>query len=151
MEDGTTAYNVTYQDGVTVVSKDETMRHLISIRRDGNYVFDSSASQIANLEPGSVLLLSGLALCTVVDVKRLPTVTCSRQDQPRLPMPSKTAGWRASISQDAQEIFMQEWLPDSLLSALSMLPVPNDQCAGAADFDVDFCRLQLPCQIHTRK
>ena len=33
MEDGTTAYNVTYQDGVTVLSKDDTMHHLVSIDR----------------------------------------------------------------------------------------------------------------------
>ncbi len=69
VEGVTTVYNVTYQDGVTVISRAETMHHLVAIRRDGSYVFDSSASQIANLEPGSVLLLSGLALCTVVDVK----------------------------------------------------------------------------------
>ena len=69
MEEGTTAYNVVYQDGVTVLSRDETLRHLLAIRRDGSYVFDASASRIANLEPGSILLLSGLALCTVVDVK----------------------------------------------------------------------------------
>jgi hypothetical protein len=69
MEGGTTAYSVTYQDGVTVMSRADTMHHLVAIRRDGNYVFDSSASQIANLQPGSVLLLSGLGLCTVVDVK----------------------------------------------------------------------------------
>ncbi len=69
MEEGTTAYNVTYQDGVTVISRGDTMRHLVAIRRDGSYVFDSSAIQIANLQPGSVLLLSGLALCTVVEVK----------------------------------------------------------------------------------
>ena len=52
-----------------MLSKDDTMRHLVAIRRDGSYVFDSSASRIANLKPGDVLLLSGLALCTVVDVK----------------------------------------------------------------------------------
>jgi hypothetical protein len=71
MEDGTTAYDVTYQDGVTVVSKDDTMRHLVTIQRDGSYIFDSSASQIAHLKPGGVLLLSGLALGTVVDVKKI--------------------------------------------------------------------------------
>ena len=70
MEDGTTAYNVTYQDGVTVVSKDDTMRHLVNIDRDGNYTFDSSAGQIAKLRTGSVVLLSGLALRTVVDVQK---------------------------------------------------------------------------------
>jgi hypothetical protein len=70
MEDGTTAYNVTYQDGVTVVSKDDTMRHLVNIDRDGNYTFDSSAGQIAQLRTGSVVLLSGLALRTVVDVQK---------------------------------------------------------------------------------
>src|SRR5580658_8543829 len=64
MVDGTTAYDVTYQDGVTVVSKDDAMRHLVTIQQDGTYVFDSSSSQIANLKPGGVLLLSGLALCT---------------------------------------------------------------------------------------
>jgi hypothetical protein len=69
MESGTTAYSVTYQEGVTVVSRSDTAHHLVAIRRDGSYVFDSSATQIANLQPGDVLLLSGLALCTVVDVK----------------------------------------------------------------------------------
>src|SRR5271155_4954078 len=38
MIDGTTAYDVTYQDGVTVVSKDDTMRHLLTIQEDGSYV-----------------------------------------------------------------------------------------------------------------
>jgi hypothetical protein len=69
MEGGTTAYNVIYQDGVTVISRADTMHHLVAMRRDGSYVFDSSASQVASLQPGSVLLLSGLALCTVVEVK----------------------------------------------------------------------------------
>src|SRR5580692_10916957 len=72
MEEGTTVYNATYQDGVKVVSKEDTMRHLVNIDRDGNYVFDSSASQIAKLSSGSVLLLSGLALRTVVDVQKTP-------------------------------------------------------------------------------
>src|SRR6202167_1543786 len=70
MEDCTTAYNATYQDGVVVVSKDDTMRHLVNIDRDGNYTFDSSAGQIAKLRTGSVVLLSGLALRTVVDVQK---------------------------------------------------------------------------------
>ena len=52
MESGTTAYNVTYQEGVTVISRSDTMHHLVAIRRDGNYVFDSSATQIANLSQG---------------------------------------------------------------------------------------------------
>ena len=69
LENGTTAYNVTYQHGVTVLSKEETLRHLVAIQRDGSYVFDSSASQIARLQPGGVLLLSGLALCSVTDIK----------------------------------------------------------------------------------
>jgi hypothetical protein len=69
MENGTTVYNVTYKDGVTVMSKKDTMLHLVSIPRNGSYVFDSSASQIATLKAGDVLLLSGLALCTVVEVK----------------------------------------------------------------------------------
>ena len=69
MEGGTTAYNVTYQEGVTVISRSDTLHHLVAVRRDGSYVFDSSATQIADLQPGDALLLSGLALCTVVDVK----------------------------------------------------------------------------------
>ena len=44
LENGTTAYNVTYQHGVTILSKEETMRHLVAIQRDGSYVFDSSAA-----------------------------------------------------------------------------------------------------------
>jgi hypothetical protein len=68
--DGTTAYNVTYQDGVTVISKADTMRHLVAIHQDGSYIFDSSADQIAKLKSGSVVLLSDLALRTVVDVQK---------------------------------------------------------------------------------
>jgi hypothetical protein len=68
--DGTTAYDVTYQDGVTVVSRADTMRHLLAIHQDGSYIFDSSAGQIGKLQSGSVVLLSGLALRTVVDVQK---------------------------------------------------------------------------------
>jgi hypothetical protein len=68
--DGTTAYSVTYQDGVTVLSKGDTTHHLLSVQRDGTYVFDDSTPQIASLQPGSVLLLSGLALCVVDSVER---------------------------------------------------------------------------------
>jgi hypothetical protein len=73
MENGTTVYDVTYKDGVTVISKKDTMQHLVSIQRNGNYMFDSSASQIAALKPGDVVLFSGLALCTVVEVKDTDT------------------------------------------------------------------------------
>jgi hypothetical protein len=73
MEDGTTVYSVTYQPGVTVVSKEETMRHLVSIKPNGSYLFDSTAIQIAKLKPGGVLLLSGLALRTVVSVEKTDT------------------------------------------------------------------------------
>src|ERR1700761_3184237 len=57
--DGTTLYSVTYQDGVTVLSKDEISHHLLNIQRDGTYVFDGSATKIGSLKPGSVLVLSG--------------------------------------------------------------------------------------------
>jgi hypothetical protein len=70
INDGTTAYSVTYQDGVTVLSREDTRRHLLGIQRDGSYIFDASSAQIANLQPGSVLLLSGLALCTVDSVEK---------------------------------------------------------------------------------
>src|ERR1700756_1651402 len=40
MEGGTTAYNVAYQAGVTVISRGDTMHHLVAIRRDGSYVSD---------------------------------------------------------------------------------------------------------------
>src|ERR1700735_1868824 len=33
--DGTTAYDVTYQDGVSVISRADTLRHLVAIRHDG--------------------------------------------------------------------------------------------------------------------
>jgi hypothetical protein len=69
MGDGTTVYNVTYQNGVTILSRKDTLDHLVAILRNGNFLFNSSASQIANLKPGSVLLLTGLAVCTVDEVK----------------------------------------------------------------------------------
>jgi hypothetical protein len=68
--DGTTAYDVTYQDGVTVIGRTDTLRHLVAIRQDGTYIFDSTADQIAQLKSGSVVLFTGLALRTVVDVQK---------------------------------------------------------------------------------
>jgi hypothetical protein len=73
MVDGTTAYNVTYQPGITVVSKEDTLRHLVAIKPDGTCFFDSTALQIAKLKSGGVLLLSGRALRTVVSVQKTET------------------------------------------------------------------------------
>lgn len=69
LEDGTTAYAVTYQKGVTVVLKEDALRHLVSIHPDGSYVFDTGARQIANLKTGSIVLISGLALRSVLSVQ----------------------------------------------------------------------------------
>jgi hypothetical protein len=68
--DGTTAYDVTYQDGVSVIGRADTLRHLVAIHQDGTYFFDSSADQIGQLKSGSVVLFTGLALRTVVDVQK---------------------------------------------------------------------------------
>src|SRR5258708_15387040 len=42
MEGGTTAYSVTYQEGVTVINRSDTMTHLVATRRTATYLFDSS-------------------------------------------------------------------------------------------------------------
>jgi hypothetical protein len=70
LQDGTTAYSVTYQKGVTVVSKEDVAHYLISIGQDDSYVFDAASAQIGKLKPGGVLLISGLALCTVESVEK---------------------------------------------------------------------------------
>ena len=118
VEEGTTAYNVTYQDGVTVVGKDDTMRHLVKIGQDGSYLFDSSASQIAGLKSGSVLLLSGLALRTVVDVQ-------------------KTA---AGYSLKTAPAMITDAIKDGRLEGTFKIDFSRMQArrSGVADFDVDF-------------
>ena len=143
MEDGTTAYNVTYQDGVTVVSKDDTMRHLVNIDRDGNYIFDSSASQIAKLRAGSVLLLSGLALCTVVDVQKTNDGYLLKTGPAMITDAIKNGRLEGTYKIDFSRMqagdLPAQWLPSSSLpSALSMPPVSATRCQGVADFDVDF-------------
>jgi hypothetical protein len=70
VEDGTTLYSVVYQHGVNVISKETTVRDLVAIHPDGGFVFRPSAKQIAQLKPGSIVLLSGLALRTVVAVQK---------------------------------------------------------------------------------
>jgi hypothetical protein len=119
MEEGTTAYNVVYQDGVTVLTRADTLRHLLAIRRDGSYVFDASASRIASLEPGSILLLSGLALCTVVDVK-------------------ETSGGYMIKTGPAK---ITDAIKDGRLEGTYRIDFSRMQAIvaqGAADFDVDF-------------
>jgi hypothetical protein len=146
MADGTTAYNVTYQAGVTVVSKDDAMRHLVNIDRDGNYVFDTSAGQIARLRTGSVLLLSGLALRTVVDVQKtsnsyiLKTAPAMITDAIKDGRLEGTYKIDFSRMQARKSSSVQEWMP-STFSPFSTVYAAGPQTAaalGVADFDVDF-------------
>src|SRR6202453_3355818 len=146
MEDGTTAYNVTYQDGVTVVSKDDTMRHLVNVDRDGNYLFDSSAGQIAKLSSGSVVLLSGLALRTVVDVqktangyllKTAPAMITDAIKNGRLEGTYKIDFSRMQVRRSSS---VQEWLPSrfSPLGTVYAAGKETTVASGMVDFDVDF-------------
>ena len=73
MNDGTTAYDVLYQNDVLVIGKQDTRRHLLTIHPDGDYAFDATAEQIARLKPDDIVLLSGLALRTVVEVQQTET------------------------------------------------------------------------------
>ncbi len=123
MESGTTAYSVTYQDGVTVMSRADAMHHLLAIRRDGNFVFDSSASQIADLQPGSVLLLSGLALCTVVDVKDTGDGYLVKTGPAKITDAIKSGRLEGTYKIDFSRMQADK---------------PSSSREGAADFDVDF-------------
>jgi hypothetical protein len=146
MEDGTTAYDVTYQDGVTVVSKDDTMRHLVTIQEDGSYVFDSSANQIANLQPGGVLLLSGLALRTVVSVQKtgegysLKTGPAKITDAIKDGRLEGTYKIDFSRMQAKNSASVPRWLP-SRFSPFGEVYAAGPQttvAVGVVDFDVDF-------------
>jgi hypothetical protein len=123
MEGGTTAYSVTYQEGVTVISRSDTMHHLVATRRDGSYVFDSSTTQIANLQPGSVLLLSGLALCTVVEVKDTGDGYLLKTEPAKITDAIKNGRLEGTYRIDFSR--MQTGKPSSSRE-------------GMADFDVDF-------------
>ena len=144
MEDGTTAYNVTYQDGVTVVSKDDTMRHLVSIDRDGNYMFDSSASQIAKLRTGSVVLLSGLALRTVVDMQRTANGYLLKTDPAMITDAIKNGRLEGTYKIDFSRMqtrrssSVQEWLPSRFSPFGTVYAAGPQTTLGVADFDVDF-------------
>jgi hypothetical protein len=146
MEDGTTAYNVTYQDGVTVVSKDDAMRHLIRIGQDGSYVFDSLAGNLARLKSGSVLLLTGLALRTVEDVhktaegylvKTAPAMITDAIKDGRLEGTYKIDFSRMQARRSSS---LQQWLP-SRFSPFGTVYAASPQTTavlGVADYDVNF-------------
>jgi hypothetical protein len=145
MQDGTTAYNVTYQDGVTVINKDDTLRHLVNIDREGNYTFDSSAGQIAKLRSGSVLLLSGVALRTVVDVEKtangylLKTAPAMITDAIKDGRLEGTYKIDFSRMQARKSSSLQKWLPSRFSPGTVYAAGPQTTVAlGIADFDVDF-------------
>jgi hypothetical protein len=146
LEDGTTAYDVTYQAGVTVISKDDAMRHLVTIDPDGSYVFDSSASQIARLKPGSVLLLSGLALRTVVEVQKtaggysLKTGPAKITDAIRNGRLEGKYKIDFSRMRSRKSSLLLEWLP-SRFSPVGIVYAAGPQTTvaqGVAEFDMDF-------------
>ncbi len=144
MEDGTIAYNVIYQDGVTVVSKNDTMRYLISIDRDGNYLFDSSAGQIARLRIGSVVLLSGLALRTVVDVQKTANGYLLKTDPAMITDAIKNGRLEGTYKIDFSRMqarrssSVQEWLPSRFSPFGTVYASGPQTTLGVADFDVDF-------------
>jgi hypothetical protein len=146
MEDGTTAYNVTYQDGVTIVSKDDTMRHLVNIDRDGNYTFDSSAGQIAKLRSGSVVLLSGLALRTVVDVQKTAQGYLLKTGPAKITDAIKDGRLEGTYKIDFSRMQAKNsasgprWLP-SRFSPFGTVDAASSQttvAGGVVEFDVDF-------------
>ena len=146
MEDGTTAYNVTYQAGVTVVSKDDTLRHLLAIRPDGSYVFDSSASQIGNLKPGSVLLLSGLALRTVVEVQKTADGYSLKTGPAKITDAIKDGRLEGTYKidfgrmQSRKSSSLREWLPSrfSPFGTVYAAGAETTVTQGVTEFDVDF-------------
>jgi hypothetical protein len=146
MEDGTTAYNVIYQAGVAVISNDDTMRHLVSIDRDGNYVFDSAAGQIAKLRTGSVVLLSGLAVRTVVDVQKTSNGYVLKTEPAMITDAIKSGRLEGTYKVDFSRMqarrasSVREWLP-SRFSPFDTVYAAAPQATtvlNMADFDVDF-------------
>lgn len=146
LEDGTTAYDVTYQAGVVVISKDDTMRHLVTIDPEGNYVFDSAASQIAKLKPGSVLLLSGLALRTVVEVQKTAGGYALKTGPAKITDAIKNGRLEGrykidfSRMQSRKSSSLREWLP-SRFSPFGVVYAAGPETTvaqGVAEFDVDF-------------
>jgi hypothetical protein len=145
MENGTIAYSVTYQPDVTVVSKDDTMRHLVNIDREGNYVFDSSADQIGRLRTGSVLLLSGLALRTVVDVQKNSGVFVLKTAPAMITDAIKDGKLEGTYKIDfsrmqAKRYSLQEWLPSrfSPFGTVYAAGSETSVASGVVDFDVGF-------------
>ena len=114
--DGTTAYNVTYQKGVTVVSREDALRHLVSIGQDDSYLFDATAAQIARLKPGSVLVMAGLALCTVTEVEKTSHGYLLKAAPARI----------------------TDAIKDGRLEGAYTIDFARMQGLGSADFDVDF-------------
>ena len=114
--DGTTAYNVTYQKGVTVVGKEDAMRHLLSIGQDDSYLFDATSGQIAKLKPGSVLVIAGLALCTVSAVEKTSHGYLLKASPARI----------------------TDAIKDGRLEGTYTIDFARLQGLGVADFDVDF-------------
>jgi hypothetical protein len=139
MLDGTTAYDVTYQDGVTVISKDDTLRHLLSIHADGSYVFDSSASQVANLKSGDVLVLSGLALCTVVEVQKTGDGYLLKTGPAKITDAIKDGRlegtYKIDFSRMQGKSSSRGWLPFGTVAAAGY---QTTVAQGVGEFDVDF-------------
>lgn len=116
LPDGTTLYNVTYQKGVTVISKDDAAHHLHSIGQDDTYVFDTTLPQIAKLKAGSVLVITGLALCTVDSVEKTGNGYVVKASQARI----------------------TDAIKDGRLEGTYNIDFSRLQSMGPADFDVDF-------------
>jgi hypothetical protein len=144
MGDGTTLYDVTYQNGVTVVSKDDTMRRLIAIHPDGSYVFNSSANQIAKLQPGSVLILSGLALRRVLDVQKtgegylVKTETAKITDAIKNGRLEGTYKIDFSRMQAKTSASAPQWRTLSPLGTVYAAGSETPVAIGVVEYDVDF-------------
>ncbi len=127
MENGTTAYNVVYQKGVIVVSKEDTMHHLLAIHPNGDYVFDSTAAQVARLKPGSIVLLSGLALGTVVLVEKSGHGYLLRTSPAKITDAIKSGQLEGTYKIDFSRLHASQAPPQQAVETL-----------GPAEFDINF-------------
>ncbi len=116
LPDGTTLYNVTYQKGVTVISKDDAAHHLLSIGQDDSYVFDATLPQVAKLKSGGVLVIAGQALCTVESL-------------------TKTSNGYVVKASPAR---ITDAIKDGRLEGTYNIDFSRLQGMGTADFDDDF-------------
>ncbi|GAC1701892.1 MAG: hypothetical protein NVS9B4_06080 [Candidatus Acidiferrum sp.] len=143
IKDAAKVYEVKYTPETLVIGEDAVKKQLRKMSDDGaTFDFNSSSEEAKNLKPGSVLLLSGVALRKVTEVMQTGEGIEVKTDPAELTDAIQNGKIEAKYDVDFGSVQSNPVFADNVRDPFSLMPIAyadttqSQVLSGATDFDV---------------